>query len=316
MADEMTTVEKHYCYPTEQRNDSALWAALMSKRETNPMECMALMNNGGFGGWGNNPFFYLIWMWMMRFMNADYGCNGDVMGNNYNSRAISQLQRTVDANHLNDVTIEAIKGNGAAIHELSTTLNCDFNTISQAICSVKTAIEQVGANVGFSAERVINAVNAGDTNIINAVNTTACGTQKAILEMGYQNQLANERQTNILGSQIADFKAADQLQTCQQTNTLQNVINQSTNAIVAGLTENKQTTVNGFSNIGYTMAQDTCQIIQSGKDNTQRIIDTLNNHWHTKQTAELQDAKFEISQQKQNNYIASLLANNGCNCGN
>nr|UWI35739.1 MAG: hypothetical protein [Bacteriophage sp.]DAH40532.1 MAG TPA: hypothetical protein [Caudoviricetes sp.]DAL17372.1 MAG TPA_asm: hypothetical protein [Caudoviricetes sp.] len=35
----------------------------------------------------------------------------------------------------------------------------------------------------------------------------------------------------------------------------------------------------GFSAIGYQMATDKCDIIRAGQDNTQRIIDTLNNHW-------------------------------------
>ena len=34
---------------------------------------MAMMSNGGFGGNWNNPFMYLVWMWMMRWMNG----NGD-----------------------------------------------------------------------------------------------------------------------------------------------------------------------------------------------------------------------------------------------
>lgn len=46
----------------------------------NDLATMALLgNNGGFGGNGmwNNPFVYLVWMWMMRWMNnGDWGNNG------------------------------------------------------------------------------------------------------------------------------------------------------------------------------------------------------------------------------------------------
>lgn len=240
MAETNETIEKHYCYPMEHKDNSALWATLLSKdNQTNPMEMAALMNNGGFGGF-NNPWPYIMMMWLMRYMNGwgyGDGVNGVSVANNealnYNNRALTQLQSTVDANHLNDVIIDAIKGNGASLHELATTLNSDVNTISQAICSVKSAIETVGANVGFSAERVINAVNSGDGNIISAINNSACCTQKEIIKMGYENQLATERQTNalgskvdlqtgVIGSKIDEFRAADQLQTCQQTNSLQN----------------------------------------------------------------------------------------------
>ena len=63
----------------------------------------------------------------------------------------------------------------------------------------------------------------------------------------------------------------------------------------------------GFSSIGYQMASDKCDIIRAGQDNTQRIIDTLNNHW----TADLQqrynDARLELSQQKQNATLIQAL---------
>lgn len=63
----------------------------------------------------------------------------------------------------------------------------------------------------------------------------------------------------------------------------------------------------GFSAVGYQMATDKCDIIRAGQDNTQRIIDTLNSHW----TADLQqrynDARLELSQQKQNATLIQAL---------
>ena len=42
---------------------------------SNDFATMAMLNNGGFGGglW-NNPFMYLVWMYMMRWLNGgEYG---------------------------------------------------------------------------------------------------------------------------------------------------------------------------------------------------------------------------------------------------
>lgn len=39
---------------------------------------------------------------------------------------------------------------------------------------------KVGGEVGFSAERVINAVNAGDCNVIKAISDCCCTTQRSI----------------------------------------------------------------------------------------------------------------------------------------
>ena len=44
---------------------------------------------------------------------------------------------------------------------------------------------------------------------------------------------------------------------------------------------------------------DKCDIIRAGQDNTQRIIDTLNNHWKDEQAREIQDLKAVISQKEQ-----------------
>ena len=34
---------------------------------------MAMMNGGFGGGMWNNPFMYLVWMYIMRWMNNGYG---------------------------------------------------------------------------------------------------------------------------------------------------------------------------------------------------------------------------------------------------
>lgn len=63
--------------------------------------------------------------------------------------------------------------------------------------------------------------------------------------------------------------------------------------------------------------------IRAGQDNTQRIIDTLNNHWKDEQAREIQDLKFQLSQERQNNLINERFnrlngnygCGNGCGCG-
>ena len=56
--------------------------------------------------------------------------------------------------------------------------------------SLHPAIQNVAAQTGFSAERVINAINMGDCGIITAVKDCCCNTQQSILKMGYEQQLA------------------------------------------------------------------------------------------------------------------------------
>lgn len=49
------------------------------------------------------------------------------------------------------------------------------------LCALsRMQLVKVGGEVGFSAERVINAVNAGDCNVIKAISDCCCTTQRSI----------------------------------------------------------------------------------------------------------------------------------------
>lgn len=96
-----------------------------------------------------------------------------------------------------------------AINTLSTNLNCDVKSIDNALCSIQNAIGKVGSEVGFSAERVINAVNAGDCNVIKAISDCCCTTQRSI---------------DAVNLNLTQMNADNRLSICQQTNTLQNAI--------------------------------------------------------------------------------------------
>lgn len=291
MADEMTKV---YCYDKPADN-SAMWAALMNRQES-PAELAALMNNNNLN---NSPFMWLVFL--MLFRNGAWGGEN---GADYNSRQIAALQDTVNSNHNNNVALEAIKGNAAAISQLSQTLNCDFNTLQNCCCGIKSAIEQVGGQVGYSSERVINAVNLGDANIVSALKDCCCQNKELVLRGNYENQLATERQTNTLGSKIDNNFASLQLQNCKDNGSVISRIDQLANGITQG-----------FSATAYEAAKHTSDIIASQNANTQRILDTLNNFRSQDQSNAIQDLKFQKSQLEQNQYLAKLIADNKCNCG-
>ena len=198
---------------------------------------MALLNNGGINGWGNNPFFYLIWMWMMRYMNGD-ACQGNPQ--------ITALQTAMQDNHNSDLLMSAIRGNESAVREFSATTGLNFSAVQNAICGVKSAINEVGAQLGFSSERVINSVQAGDCAVIQAIKDAGCSINQNIIKMGYDNQLSNERQTTTINQGIYGLNTALDRNACaieyntqKQTCTLQNAIKDtsaaSTNAIIAKL---------------------------------------------------------------------------------
>lgn len=246
-----------------------------------PWAAMAMMN-GGMGGMNamwNNPMMYLVWLAVLGrggLGGYGYGNEGGCGCNCCDciQSQLSAIQTAMADNQNTGLLMDAVKGNATALGQLAANLNCDFNTLNSGICAVQSAIQDVAGKVGFSAERVINAINMGDCGIITAVKDCCCQTQQSILKMGYENQLAN----------------------CNQTNTLMNAIN----TVNTGLER-------GFSSVAYETQAQTCQLLKAGQDNTQRIIDTLNCHWNQDLQQRYNDARLELSQLRQNAVLIEAL---------
>lgn len=98
--------------------------------------------------------------------------------------------------------LQAINGNGNAISQLATTLNCDINAVQSAINSVQSQIQSVGNQVGMSGQQIINAIQAGNCQIASQIASCCCDVRTAIERQGYEGQLATLNQTNTLGSKI------------------------------------------------------------------------------------------------------------------
>lgn len=262
--------EKVYCYdhPSAYNNHDALAIAAMAGRNNeDPLAMASMMNNNQ---WMNNPFIYLVFL--MMFGNGGFWGNRNGLQGAEIQGQLDSLRNQMADNQNSNLIMGAIQGNNCDLKSLASNLNCDFNQLQNSVCAVRSAIEQVGGKIGYSAERVINAANLGDMNIIQQLKDCCCQTQQNIIKMGYEQQLA----------------------TCNQTNTLQNAIQY----VATGVER-------GFAASSFQNAQDKCDIIRSSQDNTQRIIDTLNNHWQYDLQQRYNDARLELSQQKQN---ATLIA--------
>jgi len=277
MAEETKVTEKVYCYdhPSayNQGNNAAtaaMCAAMMNGRESNDTATMAAMMNGMNNQW-NNPFCYLVWMMFANRFFGD-GQNGQNAQNIEMQNQLQAIRSQLQDNQNSNLLMDAVKGNNTAIGQLAQNMNCDFNTLNASISDVRTGISELSGQVGLSGERVVNAVQSGDAAVTYALQNCCCQTQQAILKMGYENQLAN----------------------CQQTNTLQNGQRDLGNAVTQG-----------FASTAYETQKQTCDIINAGAQNTQRIIDTLNCHWQQDLQQRYNDARLELSQQRQN---AALIA--------
>lgn len=237
--------------------------------------------------WQNNPFAYMMIMGVMRWMYGN-DWQGRMGSDPEISARFNQLQGQISDNHNTDILNEAVKGNTARIGELANNLNVDLRAIQSGVCDLRSGIQQVAGETKFSAERVINAANMGDTQIIMALKDCCCQNKELVQRMGYENQLANK-----------DILAAMGQQTLQ--------LGERFTGIANGIQQ-------GFSAVAYESQRQTCDIINSGKDNTQRIIDVLNNHWQSDLQQRYNDARLELSQKTQNEYLLSHINSDRC-CG-
>lgn len=261
-----------------------LLGAMANRDNNNPLAMAAMMRDRDDADMWNNPFAYMMMMGMMRYMygadwnNRDNGA--DVQRAEIQSQ-IESLRNQMADNQNSNLLMGAIQGNGNDLKMLASNLNCDFNALQNSICGIQAGIQQLGGQVGFSAERVINAISQGNLQMTIALKDCCCQTQQNIIKMGYDNQLGQK-----------------------------DIVNQ----IQQGFSYTNTGIERAASNLGFQMQQDKCDVIRAGENNTQRIIDTLTGHWSQEQANEIQDLKFKNSQLQQNIYFANLM-NGGCGCG-
>lgn len=261
-----------------------LLGAMANRDNNNPLAMAAMMRDRDDADMWNNPFAYMMMMGVMKWMYGDNWNNRDNAGDVQRAEIQSQiesLRNQMADNQNSNLLMGAIQGNGNDLKMLASNLNCDFNALQNSICGIQAGIQQLGGQVGFSAERVINAISQGDLQMTIALKDCCCQTQQNIIRMGYENQMG---QKNIVNQMQQGFS---------YTNT--------------GIER-------AASNLGFQLQQDKCDVIRAGENNTQRIIDTLTGHWSQEQANEIQDLKFKNSQLQQNIYLANLM-NGGCGCG-
>lgn len=297
----MENVEKIIC--CDKGNNDLLTGMLAGnhRNDENPLAVAAMMN-GGMGNQWNNPFIYLVWMmFAQRMWGNDW--NNHYNDPNYGYQALSNqigaFQTRMQDNHNTDLLFSQTQNNNQEIRAGVDKITSGQALLQQVLCGIAAGIKEVGGKVGFSAERVINAVNMGDCNVIQALKDCCCSTKQIVQQMGYENQLGQK-----------DIQFTTQQGFCNLGHGLQ-----------TGLDFVNRSIERGFASSSYETQRQTCDIITAGNANTQRIIDTLNNHWSTEQANKIQDLKFELSQERQNNFLAGRIAainggccNNGCGC--
>lgn len=142
------------------------------------------------------------WIWIILL----FFCWG---GNGWGGNGMNSLPAQLNGDAGRELLMNAIQGNGSAISQLASSLNCSVQQIQTAICSLQGSIDKVAGQVGMTGQQVINAIQAGNNQIAAQMAECCCNVRTMIQQQGYESQLA----------------------TCNQTNTLVNTANQNTLAL-------------------------------------------------------------------------------------
>lgn len=184
---------------------------------------------------------------------------------------ISAIREQLGTNQNTTLLMDAIKGNSTSIGQLASQLNCDFNTLNGAICDVRSSIDKVACSVGFSAERVINAVQSGDANLAAQLNQCCCTIREAVTQQGYQNQIA--------------------------TLDLKNALQNSINTVATGQER-------GFSSVAYETQKQTCDLQNTINEGIAKVIDG-------QRAAEMREMQNKIDTLRELNSQKDVVINNG-----
>lgn len=279
--------EKVYCMPSQ--DNSLLLAELMNAKnqgtDAATMSALFSRNNDQM----NNPM-WLVWMMAMRWM---WGGNGYNDGNGYGP-GYAALQNQISDNQNVNNMLRELTQNQNVMQDIANRTNTSIDFVRNGICQLNAAIQQVEGTTKFSAERIINAANMGDTNIIMALKDCCCQNKELVQRMGYENQLGQK----------------DLLFNLQQGHNdlgykMQNGFERAINA-----------TERGFSATAYESQRQTCDIINAINASQQRTADLLNSHWKDEMSQSLQDEKSKNNILQQNIYLRDIIEKrDGCNCG-
>mgnify|MGYP000189546701 FL=1 len=179
----------------------AMLAPLLQQKGIDPNLLMALngKNNNGFGGDGS-WFLWIIFLFFLFPLMGRGGWGNGFGGNDGGVPANAGLAGLINNDTGRELLMQAINGNGQAINNLATNLNCSVGQIQQAINGVSSKVSEVGCQVGQSSLQVINAIQSGNMNIAAQMAQCCCDIKTAIQQQGFENRIATINQTDDLKS--------------------------------------------------------------------------------------------------------------------
>ena len=191
-----------------------------------PALLMALINGGGFG---NNSWIWILFMWMM------YGYGGNGFGGFGGNNGTGFLSNQINNDAGRDLLLQAINGRADALNQLASITNSNVDNVRNVIGQLQLGIQQATTQVGMSGLETINALQLGNATLSRQICECCCENRLAIANQtaALQSQLANNDANIRL--QLAQLDGSDKLAVCQQTNQLGSQADRNTNTILGAI---------------------------------------------------------------------------------
>lgn len=176
----------------------AMLPNLMGGKSVDP-GLLALLNQGrnNQDAWGGSWWF--IWIILLWFCWGGNGFGG--FGNRGGANGLpAELNGDVGREYL----MSAIQGNGTAINQLASSLNCSTQQLQSALGNIQSLIQGVGNQVGMSAEQIKNAFLSGNQAVLTQIANCCCTTQQSIERTSAAQQLQNCQNMNTLTREMCD----------------------------------------------------------------------------------------------------------------
>lgn len=169
----------------------AMLPNLMGSKGVDP-GLLALLNQGRNNQdmWGGSGMWF-IWIILLWFC---WGGNG--FGNRFGNGGGLPAELNGDVGR--EYLMSAIQGNGNAINQLASSLNCSTQQLQSALCNIQGLIANVGNQVGMSSQQIINAFQSGNQAVLTQLADCCCKNQTAIERQGYESRLASCENMNTL----------------------------------------------------------------------------------------------------------------------
>lgn len=228
-----------------------------------------LMCSGGFGGGS--------WIWIIfLFFLYPLMRNGGLFGNTgTNGGCLGPLASMVNNNDGRDLIMQAINGNGAAVQRLATMFGTKVDMIQSAICQVNNSVAQVGCKIDSSTGALLNAGTQNTMTLANQLATCCCNLKNAITESAHQSQLETLRQTDAIKESVGGVGSA---------------------------------VTRGFSDVGYALRDQTCNLDKSIGVVGDRIIARIDASEKSAMQDKINALQTQLTTEHQSGVIAQQIA--------